>query len=184
MTIGGRRPGAAALAAAGVAAVVVLLLALNGNQLFLDRFAAAAEAGGDRAVLVQTHWQAFLRSPLTGYGLGSFPELNNQVMTPQTFPALAATTQLHNVYLQWLVEAGLLGALPMFAAVALVLWTAGRRGLQRRSGRTLVAGLLAADVVVLLHGLTDFSLQIPSIAALWALLLGLQFAWAQAPSRR
>ena len=31
--------------------------------------------------------------------------------------------------------------------------------------------------VVLAHGLTDYALQTPSIAAFWALLLGLQFAF-------
>ena len=48
-----------------------------------------------------------------------------------------------------------------------------------RSGQTLARGLVASSVVVLLHGATDYALQVPSIAASWAFLLGLQFAFTQ-----
>jgi hypothetical protein len=36
--------------------------------------------------------------------------------------------------------------------------------------------LLFSDVVILLHGLTDFALQIPAVAIYWSFLLGLQAA--------
>jgi alpha-beta hydrolase superfamily lysophospholipase len=39
---------------------------------------------------------------------------------------------------------------------------------------------VASGVVVLLHGATDYALQVPSIAAFWAFLLGMQFAFTQA----
>jgi hypothetical protein len=47
-----------------------------------------------------------------------------------------------------------------------------------------LAGLLAVDAVVLIHGATDFGLEVPSVAAFWAWLLGLQFSLAQGSSRR
>ena len=44
----------------------------------------------------------------------------------------------------------------------------------RRSGSARVArAVLAFTVVLLLHNMVDYSLQLPSVAALWALLLGL-----------
>jgi len=48
----------------------------------------------------------------------------------------------------------------------------------------LLAALIAADAIFLLHGATDFGLEAPSMAALWAWLLGLQFSLAQGSARR
>jgi hypothetical protein len=55
----------------------------------------------------------------------------------------------------------------------------------RRSRMTVIIfALLAADVVVLTHGITDFALETPSFSAFWTYLLGLQFALAQGSSAR
>jgi hypothetical protein len=43
----------------------------------------------------------------------------------------------------------------------------------------LLWALLGVDTVFLVHGFSDFALQTPSVAMLWAFLLGLQFAVAR-----
>jgi hypothetical protein len=45
-----------------------------------------------------------------------------------------------------------------------------------------VRGVVIANLLVLLHGLTDFSLQVPAFASLWAFLLGHYLAWVKARS--
>jgi O-antigen ligase len=168
----------------GLLVVSAVVLVAQGNSLFVDRFGGLATGDDTRAAVTEAHWRAFLDAPLFGYGLGSYPQVNNQIMTTANAAALSASVIQHNAYLQWLEEAGLVGAAPMFVLVAVVLGLTGWRAFRRRRNRALVVGLLAASVVVLLHAAVDVSLNTPSFEAFWALLLGLGFALAQAPSSR
>lgn len=167
----------------GVILLCVVVLVAQGNTLFADRFGGLADGDSTREQVAVAHWQAFLDSPLFGYGLGSYPEVNNQIMTVSNASALAVSVIQHNAYLQWLEEAGIVGALPMFALIAVILGTTAWRAFQRKRNRTLIVGLLAASVVVLLHAAVDVSLNTPSFEAFWAMLLGLGFALSQAPRR-
>jgi O-antigen ligase len=132
-----------------------------------------------RGQIFSTHWGAFLASPVFGHGLGSFNDINGQALTTDNYAVLWSIRAAHNVYIQWLEEAGVAGALPMFALVAAIMLISVFHVAKMRSGQTLARGLVASSVVVLLHGVTDYALQVPSIAAFWAFLLGLQFAFTQ-----
>jgi hypothetical protein len=48
---------------------------------------------------------------------------------------------------------------------------------------TVLFALLAADIVILAHGATDFALEFYGIAVLWSFLLGLQYTLAQGSGR-
>ena len=173
---GQRRPvligGLVLLAVGGV-------LMLGGNTLLWERLDRIDADALTRTTIFAAHWNAFLDSPLFGYGLGSFADLNSQIMTRENYGDLWLIRAAHNVYLQWLEEAGLIGAVPMFALVGLLLGVAVWRSGQLRSGKTVMRGLIAASLVVLIHGTTDFGLQVPSIAAFWTFLLGIQYAYGQ-----
>lgn len=171
---------------AGGALLVLMagLVLARGNSLFVDRFSDLTTAGDLRATVIEAHWRAFLASPLSGYGLGSYPQLNNMIMTAPNSEALSVSVVLHNVYLQWLVEAGVIGAAPMFLLVAVILAITGWRAIGRAHNRGLLVGLLACSVLVLLHAAVDVSLNTPSFVAFWTLLLGLGFALSQARSPR
>lgn len=166
-----------------VAGLVILALGsvlfFGGNALLWTRLDGLDLAAGVRGQILVAHWQAFLASPLFGYGLGSFNLVNLQIMTGDNAATLWSMRAAHNVYLQWLEEAGLVGALAMFLLIANILvvsiWRSGRV----KGTPTPLHGLLCANLVILVHGTTDYALQVPSIAALWAFLLGLQFAYGQ-----
>jgi O-antigen ligase len=173
----------ALLAAAGAAVLLLAITAVAGEVL-IDRLIASG--GGDVARLEtwQAHWQSFLASPLFGYGLGAAETINKTLLSPQNYQYLWLIRAPLNVYLQWLEEAGLIGAIPMFLCIGVII-VQTVRGQARRSRMTgLIAGLLAVDVIFLVHGATDFGLEVTSVAAFWAWLLGLQFALAQGSSRR
>ena len=177
--IDARRQRLPLLIAGGVLLLVTGVLAFGGNDLLWDRLGSV---GDDRAVrdsIFAAHWQAFLDSPLFGYGLGSFADVNSQIMTHANYQDLWSLRAVHNVYLQWLEEAGLIGALPMFLLIATIVGTAVVRSFSLSKGQTLARGIIAANVVVLVHGSVDFGLQVPSIAAFWAFLLGCQFAFGR-----
>lgn len=172
-----RNRGGIAVGGGLLIAVAGVLLA-GGNDLLWSRL-AATESGVDvRGQLFAVHWSAFTASPVFGWGLGSFDAVNLQRMTAETAPQLWSMRATHNVYLQWLEEAGLVGAVPMFLLIGWILVGATLRSGGGRS-QTLMIGLICANGVVLIHGLTDFALQVPSIAAFWSFLLGLQYGFGR-----
>lgn len=163
-----------------LAGTAIAVLVIGGADTLWSRLEHVDSDAATRNVIFSVHWNAFLQSPLFGHGLGSFSAVNAQQMTPENFGALRTIGATHNVYIQWLEEAGVLGALPMFALIALVIVTAIRRSSLQDTGATLQRGLIAANLVLLIHGTTDYAIQVPSIAAFWAYLLGLQFAYGKA----
>ncbi|CAN5295475.1 hypothetical protein BH09PSE2_BH09PSE2_23690 [soil metagenome] len=104
-------------------------------------------------------------------------------MARQMFPTsleklILAACQALLTYVQWLEEVGVVGAVPMFATVALLLGLIVRGLWVRKSMRSWLRGVLAVTLVILLHGLSDYALQTPSIANTWAMLLGVGLAVA------
>jgi len=157
------------------AALSSALLVGSGAQ-FLERLQTELIAADGRSEIFRSHGRLFTASPWFGWGLGSFDQLNQQVITPNTYDALWRSRALHNVYLQWLEQAGLVGAAPMFLTIALVLGVGFASQFQRRQLGSLTRGLLAASAIVLAHALTDFAVEVPSFAGYWAFLLGLLLA--------
>jgi O-antigen ligase len=174
--------GGAVLIGAGLV-LAVILVAFAGGAL-IERLNHPAQNEFGRLEVWRPHWRAFLDAPVFGYGLGAEKTVNRTLLNASTFGPLWSVNAVHNLYLQWLEDAGLVGAAPMFGALGAVL-VATLRGYERRSRMTgLLAGLLAADLLVLLQGITDMGVELYSMAAFWAWLLGLQFALAQGSSQR
>ncbi|MFC0632771.1 O-antigen ligase family protein [Brevundimonas balnearis] len=170
----------------GVAAAICLMAAVavgQGNDLVLRRVAALDQDVEVRSVIFAVHWRAFIDAPVWGSGLGSFTDVNVYLTSAETYGPLWSIRATHNVYLQWLQEAGLLGSLPMFALIGGVIAAAALRARTLARGGWALRAMIAANVVILVHGLTDYALQVPSISAAWALLLGAQFGFAQIRGR-
>jgi O-antigen ligase len=108
----------------------------------------------------------FLKRPILGWGLGSFP-----VVYPQfrSFYTNLFVNQAHNDYLQLLVEMGALG----FATMVWFVGTLYGRGARKISGWSADAGAAMALACllgvtgILVHSAVDFNLQIPANAALF-----------------
>ncbi len=167
----------------GVVALMAILAALItiGGAPLLERLMSVDPGASGRGPINTAHWQAFLAAPWMGYGLGSFEAVNRMVTTAANYPQLWNIHAAHNVYLQWLEEAGVIGAAPMFACVGLILWSTVRGAGRRLGMTTWIRGLVSASLVPLIHGVSDYGLQVPSIAALSACLLGLVAGLAMRP---
>ncbi|MNS02622.1 O-Antigen ligase [compost metagenome] len=168
-------------------AAAVFGLGLTGLIIFADRgvFVRLSETtvdASDRWSILSAYWTAFLQSPVHGFGLGTAPTLAKMSMTPDNYDALWNIRAVHNVYLQWLVEGGVVGATLMFATLACLILLAVKGAM--RGVFSSLAPFFAIDLVFLVQGLSDYPLQIPSLAMTWALFLGLQTAVAAAPVRR
>jgi O-antigen ligase len=108
----------------------------------------------------------FLKKPVMGWGLGSFP-----VVYPQfrSFYTNFFVNQAHDDYLQLLVEMGLLGFATMIWFVIVVYRRAFRKianWTSDVSGAVTLACILGFTGI-LVHSAIDFNLQIPANAALF-----------------
>jgi O-antigen ligase len=155
-------------------AVVVALLTWVGGGELTRRIATVgpshSELSGDiRTYINRDGFRMFLKKPVLGWGLGTFP-----VVYPQsrTFYTNFFVNQAHNDYLQLLVEMGLLG----FGAMVWFLLTLYIRSIKKmKNWTTEISGAVTLACVlglsgILVHSAVDFNLQIPANAALFYVL--------------
>lgn len=115
----------------------------------------------------------WLQSPLTGHGLGSLGVAGATVQTLDNAKVTLAPGGAHNVFLSWLVETGLVGLALLLLALAAVHLRIMTTLTSRRAPRTFTRMAFTASGLLLLHGMTDSSLNLPSVTWLYALLLGI-----------
>lgn len=155
--------------------VVVAGLALAAGAT-LDRFAPVeADSLGRGAIWL--HYLALAdRAPVSGYGLGAFAELNARSLSPASAPALWSFGAAHAAPLQLALETGWPGLLLLGAVLVLVGRRVARllRGGADPIGQAMVLAVLAA----LAAGMVDIALNVPGIALLTSILLGL--CWGRA----
>jgi O-antigen ligase len=156
-----------------LAIVVALLLWVGGGELS-RRIAGVglshSEISSDTRINIDRDGlRMFLKKPLLGWGLGTFP-----VVYPQfrSFYTNFFINEAHNDYLQLLVEMGLLG----FGTMLWFLLTLYAQALKKignwteeMSGATALACVLGLSGI-LVHSALDFNLQIPANAALFYVL--------------
>lgn len=173
------RHGGAASRSAGLGvAVVAALCVLAGLVWTISGELASVRydrglADELRMQMFEAYWQAVPLAPVSGHGLGSFRFTNDMITTSQQIRSLGATSAAHNVFLQWLLQAGWTGALAMWAVVALLIWQVVRGLKIRRRSRGYLRAVLCISAFVVLHGQTDFALEVPGVMWWWAWVVGL-----------
>lgn len=156
-------------AAAGVLAAIGVVLAASLVWLEPDHLTRAFETrglGGDRLRLWMDVVRMFPDHPLLGVGFNAFSTAYppRQHVHPDLWFG-----EVHNEYLQVLLETGIAGAALALAAFGVLLVSC-----VRRSGRsTLDAGVVGAVAASCANALVDFNWQIPANAATFAVLAGL-----------
>lgn len=136
-------------------------LAKGGDPLRVENYEQALSAVEDHALL--------------GSGLGSFPQI---------FPLYRETevlrekyvTKAHNTYLENALELGLPAAICLTLAIGLLAWRCWKGIYNRSRDRHFTAMGLSASVLVGLHALVDFSLQIPAVVVAYMFLMGIAVA--------
>jgi len=155
-------------------AIVAGLLVWIGGAELSKRIATAgpghSELSSDiRSYINRDGLRMFLKKPVLGWGLGTFP-----IVYPEfrTFYTNFFVNEAHNDYLQLLVEMGLLG----FATMLWFVVTVYSRALKKiknwpseMSGAVTLACVLGLSGI-LVHSAVDFNLEIPANAALFYVL--------------
>ena len=162
------------LLGAFLAMVIVFLVWMGGNELTRRLASIHSEtreeiSGGVRLAIDRDCLRMFVKRPLLGWGLGSFP-----IVYPEfrSFYTTLFVNQAHNDYLQLLVETGLAGfSIAVWFLVLVFRHAAGKLKdwTGNASGALTVTALLGC-VGILLHSFLDFNLQIPANAALFYVL--------------
>lgn len=168
----GRRVRTIAIIGGAAALLVVIGVAMRSADLTAARLEHLDGDVATRKAIFDAHWQAFLASPWFGFGLGSFPVVNQLIATTENLNVLFDVRATHNLYLQWLEEAGIVGSVVMLSWLLIALWRVGRDAVRPGTIGALARATIAATVVVLLHGLSDFAVQVPALQAVFAVGLG------------
>ena len=169
---GAMRLRAAAALAGFVLALGLGSFALSGEGVFSRLFEISGIEGGRDKIFVMT-LNAIPDAPWRGIGAGTFEQAIPAYRTEELEIGLQYyVNRAHNSYLENALEFGI----PAAAAfnLGLLLIVAHRaRGIRRRRRDALFPGIgVAATVLVGVHSMFDFSLQIPAVAACYALILG------------
>jgi O-antigen ligase len=168
----GRKVRAVAILGGAAALLVVIGVAMRSAEITAARLENLGSDAEVRRQIVGAHWEAFKSSPWFGLGLGSFPIVNQLITTTANLPVLFDVRATHNLYVQWLEEAGIVGGVAMAAWLLVALWRAGVDAIKPGMAGALARAAIAATVVVLLHGISDFAVQVPALQALFAIGLG------------
>lgn len=155
-----------------------IVLFVASGQGTASRVQEADHTGSGRLHLWKVTLDAIADRPLLGTGLGTyagaFHFLRDDTFGQQKFGVNAhPATQAHNSYLELALEAGLPAAVSLVAALAWLIGFTFGGVLWRRIDGVLPVVSFAGSVLLAAHSLIDFSLQIPAIAATWAILLGI-----------
>jgi O-antigen ligase len=161
--------------------IVGFLFQVSGN-ITLARWGATNEI--DRIPIFSVVVDQIASAPYTGSGYGSFGQAF-LMYRDQRLSAPFFYQQAHNTYLELAAELGIpAAALLIFAVLwCFLLCLIGVFRRQRAQIYPIVAA--SATIVVGVHALMDFSLQIPAVAAVYSALLamGVAQSWSKEPRR-
>ena len=172
---------------AGSVAVALFLAAFAPSSLG-DRFSTLKNPGADDSVqfrldLWSDSFGIALDAPALGTGLGTYAAV---IPGYRSGPAEIRAEYAESDWVQLLCETGFLGILVTLAFFGAIGRVAERTIERERSQRArgLLSGLIAGVAALLVHGLYDFNLHVPSNALLFAIMVGLIAAHANEPPRR
>ena len=148
------------------------------SEVLLDRIDRTDITAEERLAVFANINRAIADNPVLGFGYGTFAD---SFRLYDQNEATVHYDRAHNTWLENSFELGIPAALALFlamAGLALTCW----RGIWRRRRRWVYPATgVAASVLVGLHATVDFSLQLPAVAMLYALVMGI--ACAQSHSR-
>ncbi|PWC88157.1 hypothetical protein TSH100_08460 [Azospirillum sp. TSH100] len=177
LSAAGLVPRRMALPLVGAVVLVALVTVSASGDGTITRLAeqTSVEHDSGRTNVYRLTMDAIADAPYTGMGLGTFkPAFRMYRDTTLLDPVVWEFA--HNVPLELAMELGVPAAALLGLSLAVIAGVCLRGLMVRRRDRLYPALAVASMVLLGAHGLVDFSVQIPAVAATFALLLGLGFA--------
>jgi O-antigen ligase len=136
---------------------------------------------GRIAVYLITLW-SILNAPILGHGYGTFADIF-PMFRDRSIGVEGVWTQAHNTYLEIFQGLGLIFGAMLIASVLLLVGKCLKGSFQRRGGVTVPRVATSVAVVIGMHALVDFSLQIQAVAITFMAVLGAGVAQSEAVER-
>ena len=169
------------LALLAVAGCVLVMLALTIGDITMDRMAMTSTDAVTRVEIWRHYARLAGRSWLWGYGPLSFDEVNlMSLRTAAQANFLWYVHSAHDEILSLLLEGGVPYLVLTIATAAAILFTIHRQRDARRAD-PLLRAMMVATAFVLACALVDITLDVPAMAALSTVLIGLP--WGRAVRR-
>lgn len=157
-----------------VLAVLIGFFAISGDVVG-KRLVRTFGASDLRFAIYDVTLDGILKTPYLGTGAGTFEEVF-AFIRPETFSHRGVIVRAHSTYLENALELGIPAAAALVLAVVLLALVC-LLGVRRRRNDAYYPALgFAASVLVGLHSVVDFSLQIPAVSVTYAFVLGLACA--------
>jgi len=172
-----------AAALIGASMLTGLLLFVFSGEALVERFDELEESINGRQEVYNLTLEAAQASPMTGTGLGTFPEVYT-IFRDERLHSSIPFIDAHNTYLENALELG-------FPATILILLSFGSivelliYGIMRRRRARIYAPIgLGIITIAGVHSLVDFSLEIPAVTVFCMFLIGLACAQSFSSRRR
>lgn len=151
--------------------LMVLILIIPQIRAQISSIISTKDVSTDvRIVMWQGTWQLLKEHPIEGAGLAGFSILYDKYR-------LIKHTELllypHNIFLNFWVELGLVGLLIFLWVIWEFFKTGVRLTKEKIENKPLVIGLLAAMIVIIIHGLVDVPYFKNDLAVLFWIIIGL-----------
>jgi putative inorganic carbon (hco3(-)) transporter len=152
-----------------VGAVIVLAIIPGVSERFIDVFQGNDNSTNVRLVMWQGTWRLISDNWLFGAGLGGFPVLYDVYREARHTELLLYP---HNLILNFWVEIGLIGLVAFFWII-ISFFQKIYKGYKSGVDKSLLAGVGAALVALLIHGLIDVPYFKNDLAILFWIIIGL-----------
>jgi O-antigen ligase len=170
----------------GIGAVFVLMLVIALALRFGDPLVhSLADRGfydANRLSVYTLVAHAILDEPLLGYGYGSFSDVF-PMLRDRSVAGFNRWEMAHNIYLELLQELGLVFGGTLVICVVVLVWRCFRGAITRHKSAIIPALAASSSVLVGLHALVDFSLQVQAIALTFFAILGAGVAQSESSRR-
>jgi O-antigen ligase len=175
---GNRRLSVVLTAGIGLAGCLVLLI--SGTETLMRVADTSFEMDG-RHEIYEFTLRALAERPILGTGLGTFKTV---FQTYRTENLQFVTELAHDDYLENLLELGIPAGLALFSSILALFLVCAKGVLRRRRDEIFPCIGIGATVLVAVHSLVDFSLQIPAVTTYFLVLLGAGVAQSFSTSAR
>lgn len=163
--------------------MILLLLGVFATSLSENVIGRVLTTDSDQRFIVYREMFAALDERLwLGHGLGAFQDTFRPYVPLEI--AGAEWDLAHSTYLENLWEFGLPATIAFYGALFWVSAAILRGSLNRTRNRIFPIVAFACIVGAALHSMVDFSLQMPAVAAVFAFILGVGWAYAWPSSTR
>jgi O-antigen ligase len=166
------------LVIAGLVTLAAAFCLWIGMGSILHRFVNMSQGEYEGTLRRSMMWsdtlQLFRHNPILGTGLGTYED----ALRPfQTHLVNLTVDHAHNDYLEFASETGLVGFFLLFVPIfyLLVRMIISFLRDRRRYRSAILLGCIGSTLALLTHSLTDFNLQVPANAMIFAAVLGVGY---------